>query len=308
MINYYVVIQGSRNVYIDDARKGNFIGADLFPDLDLTGKLGDKWQEFNKQMIPVYLDRNPDKSKISAGRDCGMLWMITKGILEGDIILSPDGKGGYYTGEVASSYKYLENQILPHRRDVRWLDKTISRSDMTQSLQRSIRSVTTASTLTKHGNEIEALLNNSPQRVIASTEQIVEDTTVFALEKHLEDFLIENWRTTELDKSYDIFEENGELAGQQYETDTGPLDILAVSKDKKEIAVIELKKGRIGDVVVGQVQRYMGYVKEQLLEPNQTVRGIIVALEDDFKLRRALSVTQNIDFYIYKIQFKLEKQ
>ena len=34
--------------------------------------------------------------------------------------------------------------------------------------------------------------------------------------------------------------EEGETVGQQYQSDTGPIDILAVSKDKKELLVIEL--------------------------------------------------------------------
>jgi restriction system protein len=92
--------------------------------------------------------------------------------------------------------------------------------------------------------------------------------------------------------------ELGEAVGQQYPTDTGPIEILAVRKDGKELLVVELKKGRASDVVVGQVQRYMGYVKDELLENGQTVRGVIIALEDDLKLRRALSVTNNIDFYV----------
>jgi len=52
----------------------------------------------------------------------------------------------------------------------------------------------------------------------------------------------------------------------------------------------------------------MGYVKEELTEPGQTVRGVIIAFEDDVKIRRALSVAKNIEFYTYKIQFKLEKK
>ena len=60
--------------------------------------------------------------------------------------------------------------------------------------------------------------------------------------------------------------------------------------------------------VIGQVQRYMGYVKEELAEKNQSVRGIIIAFEDDVNIRRALSVAPKIDFYTYKIHFKLEKK
>ena len=98
------------------------------------------------------------------------------------------------------------------------------------------------------------------------------------------------------------------MVGQQYPSDTGPIDILAISKDKKELLVVELKKGRVSDVVIGQVQRYMGYAKEELAEEGQSVRGVIIAFEDDTKIRRALLVAPNIDFYTYKIQFKLEKK
>ena len=64
------------------------------------------------------------------------------------------------------------------------------------------------------------------------------------MEKHLEDFLVRNWAGTELGQSYDIYQEDGEMVGQQYPSDTGPIDILAIRKDKKELLVVELKKGR----------------------------------------------------------------
>ncbi len=52
----------------------------------------------------------------------------------------------------------------------------------------------------------------------------------------------------------------------KYPTDTGPIDILALRKDGKELLVVELKKGRASDAVIGQVQRYMGYVMDELAE------------------------------------------
>ena len=119
-------------------------------------------------------------------------------------------------------------------------------------------------------------------------------------------FLIKNWEHTPLAENYDIYEDD-EVLGKQFPTDTGPIDILAISKDKKEYLVIELKKGRASDSVVGQVQRYMGYIKEEFLEDNQRVRGAIIALENDLKVKRALSVTNDIDFYEYKINFNLVK-
>lgn len=114
-----------------------------------------------------------------------------------------------------------------------------------------------------------------------------------------------NWSQTELGQAYDIVSDEGELIGQQYPSDTGPIDVLAIAQDQSHYLVVELKRGRASDTVVGQIQRYMGYVQGELVNSDQTVRGVIIALEDDLRLRRALSVTTNIDFYRYQVSFKL---
>jgi restriction system protein len=308
MKKYYRIMLGRKSAYVEEAYNGNFIGAGFLEDKDLTHHLPDNWRDFNKEFIPIYLQQNPDKTKISAGLSCGMLWTIAKGVKEGDVVLCPDGKGNYHAGEVIGNYEYYKGQNLPHRRAVRWFSRKIARDEMSESLRNSAGSIGTVSEITKYADELEALLSGSHPQVIVSTDETIEDPSVFALEEHLEDFLVQNWRSTELGKRYDIYEEDGELVGKGYPSDTGPMDILAISKDKKELLVIELKRGRVADVVVGQIQRYMGYVKEELAEENQTVRGAIIAFEDDIKIKRALLVAPNIDFYIYKVHFKLEKR
>jgi restriction system protein len=125
---------------------------------------------------------------------------------------------------------------------------------MTQALQNSTGSIGTVSNITKYATEIEQLLaGNTPLKLIA-TDETVEDPSVFALEKHLEDFLVQNWSHTILSPKYYIFEDEEELA-----------------------------------------------------ENNQTVRGVIIALEDDLRLRRALKAAPNIDFYRCQVSFKLYK-
>lgn len=307
MKSYCRIMLGARSVYAEEAHKGNFIGAGWFKNLDLTKKLVDNWRDFNKEMIPLYLKENPDKSKVAAGLACGMLHTICKGILIGDIVLCPDGLGNYYIGEIVDDYEYRKGQILPHRRIVRWFSNVIEKSQMSQSLQNSVGSIGTVSNISAYAEEIEKLISGHRPPDIVATDESIEDPSVFALEKHLEDFLVQNWHRTELGKKYDIYKEEGEIIGQQYPSDTGPIDILAISRDKKELLVVELKKGRASDVVVGQVQSYMGYVKEELAEKGQAVHGVIIAHEDDVRLRRALSVAQNIDFYTYKVSFKLIK-
>lgn len=305
MKNYFRIMLGRKSAYAAEALKGNFIGADFAVATDLAGKLPEDWKVFNKEFIPIYLKTHPEKTKVSAGLACGALWTISKGLQIGDIVLCPNGEGSYLVGEVAGNYSYLPGQVLPHRRSVRWYPRTIGRSDMSQALQNSSGSIGTVSTVTKFAEEIERLITGQAPAVIVSTDATIEDPSVFALEKHLEDFLVQNWKQSELGKGYKIFEEEGELVGQQYPTDTGAIDILAISKDEKELLVVELKKGRASDYVVGQVQRYMGYVLEELAEEGQTVKGIIIALEDDLRIKRALAVTKNIEFYRYEVSFKL---
>jgi len=307
MKNYYRIMLGAKSIYADECFKGNFIGADFGIHEDLTGNLPDYLRDFNKKFIPIFLNNRPGKSKVSAGLSCGALWTVSKGIKVGDIIICPNGSGSYFFGEILDTYSYHAGQILPHRRTVKWYPNLIDRSSMSDQLKNSTGSIGTVSDISKYVEEIEMLIAGKKPPTIVSTDETVEDPSVFALEKHLEDFLVQNWKQTELGKYYDIFEEDGELVGQQYQSDTGPLDILAISKDKKELLVVELKKGRVSDVVVGQIQRYMGYVKEELAESGQTVRGVIIAFEDDIRIRRALSVTSNIEFYKYQVSFRLFK-
>jgi len=304
MTDFYRVMLGKKSVYAEECFAGNFIGTDFSIDQDLTKKLPDEWRAFNKEFIPVFLAKHPEKTKISAGLACGAIWTVSKGIQRGDVVLCPDGTGKYRVGEVSGDYSYALGKILPHRRPVTWLNVVIDRSAMSEALRNSTGSIGTVGNVTLHREELEKLIGGVSAPKLISTDASVEDPSSFALEEHLEEFLVKNWPHTELGKDYDIYEEDGEKA-QQYQTDTGPLDILAISKDKKRLLVVELKKGRASDAVVGQTLRYMSFVKEELAEDGQTVSGAIIAHEDDQRIRRALAMTPNIAFYRYQVSFKL---
>jgi len=273
MRSYYRIMLGAKSIHADECYKGNFIGADFDIKQDLTGKLPDNWRDFNATFIPIYLENHPSKSRVSAGLSCGALWTVSKGVNVGDIVLCPNGSGSYYIGEVLDSYSYHADQILPHRRTVKWYSTLLERSAMSDQLKNSTGSIGTVSDITKYAEEIERLISGNRPPSLISTDQTVEDPAIFALEKHLEDFLVQNWRQTELGKNYDIYEEDG----------------------------------RVSDSVVGQIQRYMGYVQEELAEEGQKVKGVIIALEDDLRIKRALAVTNNIDFYKYQVSFRLFK-
>ena len=304
--NFFRLMLGQKSKHAELCFSEGFVGADYGISQDLSSQLPDDWRQFNKNMIPVFLNMNPEKSKVAAGLACGMLHTVCKGMKEGDFVLCPDGRGEYHVGEISSGYIYEHNSALPHRRRVTWHTNAISREAMSDGLKNSAGSIGTVSNLTKHSEELERLLSGQ-KVVMPSSDDTIEDPSVFALEKHLEEFLVTNWNSCELSKNYDLFEEDGEVIGQQYPTDTGFIDILALSKDRKEILVIELKKGRASDAVVGQIQRYMGFILDEVAEDKQTVRGCIIALEDDLRIKRALRINPSIDFYRYEVSFRLQK-
>jgi len=306
-MKYYRIMPGGKSMHLEECLRRGFIGVDFNLNDDITKYIDHNWETFKKKFKPYYKSLNPEKSNVAIGLHTGSIHAVCVYLLKGDIILCPDGKGLYHIGEIASDYYFAKGETLPHRRKVNWQSETIRRSDMSKPLQASSGSGLTHCDLSDYVEEIEQLIGGNKAPSIVSNDKTIEDPTEFALEKHLEDFLVKNWKNTSLGKQYDIYELDGELVGQQFPSDTGPLDILAISKDRNTFLVVELKKGRVSDNVVGQIQRYMGYVKEDLAEPHQEVKGIIIGSEDDLKIRRALSVTTNIEFYKYKVNFKLHQ-
>ena len=306
MKNFYQLRLGQGAKYFSECFSGGYVGVGWFADVDLAKALNDspEWRMFNKIMIPVYLIDYPDRSKVAAGLACGATYTVCKSLLLGDIVICPKGDGTYAVGEVASDYLYVQNANLPHRRKVNWRSGFLERTNFSTELSNSVGSINTLANINHHSSEIESLIGDKPVVKVFTQDEDIESTSQFVFEEHLEEFLIKNWSQTELSQRYELFEEFGET-GQQYPTDTGPIDILAISKDKKEILVIELKRGRASDKVVGQIQRYMGYVKDELAEEGQTVKGMIIGYKGDTKLKRALSVASNIEFYRYSIGFKL---
>ncbi len=131
----------------------------------------------------------------------------------------------------------------------------------------------------------------------------------FGMERHLEEFLVDNWAQTPLATSLEIMvDKDGDSVGEQYPTSVGPIDLLCRSKDGSGYTVVELKRRQTNDDTVGQVARYMGWVKKNLLKEGQSVRGLIICPEADEKLMTALAVVPNIDVFTYTVSFTLSKK
>ncbi|WP_238397578.1 endonuclease NucS domain-containing protein [Anatilimnocola aggregata] len=128
----------------------------------------------------------------------------------------------------------------------------------------------------------------------------------FALECHLRDFLEKNISIIKVDNSpLKIFRDHEGNAGIEYDTDVGRIDILAIDS-ANNLVVIELKVSRGSDRVIGQILRYMGWVKKHLAGERK-VAGIIVACNIDDKLRYAASLLTDVMLFEYQLKFDLDR-
>ena len=129
----------------------------------------------------------------------------------------------------------------------------------------------------------------------------------FHLEADLENFLVATWDNIKEFDNLQIYKSEKGRIGKQYPTETGPIDILCVDKTNNDFVVFELKKDKPTDRVVGQIKRYMGYVKEKLAKDGQNVRGIIIAFEKDDKLKYALKTITDVKLMTYSIKIQLKQ-
>ncbi len=124
----------------------------------------------------------------------------------------------------------------------------------------------------------------------------------FAYEKDLQNFLAKNLEIIE--SGLRLYEEEG-IKGIEFPVGGRFIDILALDKDNNYV-VIELKVSKGYDRVVGQILRYMAWIKKNQAEESQKVRGIIVAREISEDLLLACSSIPNVELCEYELSIKVK--
>ena len=125
----------------------------------------------------------------------------------------------------------------------------------------------------------------------------------FAYESDLRDFLAKN--PSIIEPGLQLYEQEG-IKGVEFPAGNRFIDILAVD-DKKHLVVIELKVSRGYDRTVGQLLRYIAWIKKEHAEPDQDVRGIIAAREISDDLRLACSDLPSVSLYEYELSVTLRR-
>lgn len=191
----------------------------------------------------------------------------------------------------------------------RYLSVNASCHEIAAEINQPLRLVDAMFSLLVHGasSPLQGLRESEPalsEPDDVAVSPVTDEILTFPLEKYLEDFLVSNWEKTALGKHLALHSDDEEDA-TQYPTTVGYIDILARDKANGDWVVIELKKGKHSDAVVGQLLRYMGWVKKHKATDGEKVRGIIITNAPDDKIKYAMLVNSAISFYTYQVKFDL---
>lgn len=125
------------------------------------------------------------------------------------------------------------------------------------------------------------------------------DKPTFQFENDLQKYLHSNWSETPFCKEWEL-QKTGVFKEGRYNTGVvGEIDLLAKNREEERWLVIELKRGQSSDETIGQILRYMGWVKENLAGKDGKVEGLIICEVADDRIRYALKCVPDIDLKVY---------
>lgn len=186
------------------------------------------------------------------------------------------------------------------------LDATLSTShQLRNGLKRLgwlVQDSATETKLIMPGTTLEQVhLDNSPED---DSELELSNETSFGLEYQLRDFLAQNISAIPINgRRVKLYVDPTGRDGIEFPTAVGPVDILGVDEDGSFV-VFELKRANSSDRAIGQLARYIGWVK-QTIGKGKDVRGVIVAGNISDNLRYAATVIPNVTLFEYEVSFKL---
>lgn len=125
----------------------------------------------------------------------------------------------------------------------------------------------------------------------------------FAYESDLKNYLAKNLSIIEAGLT--LYEDEG-ISGIEFPVGGRFVDILGVDSNNN-LVVIELKVSRGYDKVIGQLMRYMAWIKNNQAENGQSTRGIIIAREISTDLKLACSLTTDIQLFEYELSLQVRQ-
>ena len=137
----------------------------------------------------------------------------------------------------------------------------------------------------------------------------VEDPDENLLESAIEEHLVAGWQETPFaEEGVELYRNSrDEVVGRQYPVGSWFIDLLGWQQAQRCWWVIELKRGRASDQVVGQVGRYLGWVDRYMTRPRERTRGVILARSISSRLHHACYPFPQIEAWTFDEDLHVNK-
>lgn len=133
--------------------------------------------------------------------------------------------------------------------------------------------------------------------------EVQPGSSEFLLERDLQRYLAENLECIE--PGLRLYEIEG-ISGFEFDAGGRRIDILAIDKSGG-LVVLELNVSKGYDRVVGQLLRYVNWIRQNLAESGQRVRGIIICRTMSEDLRLACASIRDVELYEYQLFVTVSK-
>lgn len=124
-------------------------------------------------------------------------------------------------------------------------------------------------------------------------------TKLFETEENLQRYLYSNWNKTPFSEEWSLVPSTSYLgkfpAGNAWE-----IDFLAHHKKLNKWLVIEIKQDKSSDETIGQILRYIGWVKKNKARKTDEVEGLIICGSVDEEILSALICVPFVQAQIYR--------
>jgi hypothetical protein len=114
----------------------------------------------------------------------------------------------------------------------------------------------------------------------------------FTAEQSLQEFIELKWEDLRIFREWS-------LKASAVKIPRGEIDLLAHHREKERWLVIELKKGLADEKTVGQVLRYIGSARKEIIKDHEDVEGLIIAAGAREGFQGTIPISPKIDFAAY---------
>ena len=199
-------------------------------------QLGDVSAMRRQELAQAVASNYPEKPPGTKGLIANMIWAFYHEIGPGDSIIARKGRKTLAAvGKVTQSAIYSpgKNPYTDHPNilGVSWQE--LPRDKVFPSIVFPMHTLAPVS-----DDEASKLLQDGPPSVHPEAPGEIEDRQAFELEKYLEDFIVSNFQAI-FKSDLKIYQDSEGNDGQQYDTEVGPIDILAVESKSKSFVVID---------------------------------------------------------------------